>query len=801
MPALIESGSENRRPRRSSLTQQFQRMFQKDKAGDTRNGSYEDPFSTDASTSTTPRPKGDNGSFDYSTYGPSEASSTGYSRHSSLQSFQLDSQQPATGPSTVGGPVQKQAIDRSPTTGHSIVEKKDRRATKRLEAERLELEKRLFKLEEAERTGDVSVLRRESRRLIKKQPLGSSSRSSSMSDDEEARSRAPSRLTSMFSSVRRRSKSRSKSMDGVESNHFATHEEAASSDNSNALPALSSTLPERLSSAISKELAARKNALLTSPEQSSQSLKLPQSKARPATGTPCHPTMQDKEESTPYALGALLSGGNPNQPTMQDREDQQQHADLDRALFTASLTPKKRGIAPSQPERTSKLTQATNHSRRSEISLSETQLPADDDQTETNPKHRSTGAQGLVSPKGVLARASTEGVARRHSKKFKSSPLAESCTVGGDDVPSVPKRATTLASLQVSDTPRSKTLTVTNKAARSELSITSSPGVLQTSNNAPGRRSLDPPPDITVNPSVTETQNARAFMSRIPTSKHSQLAPKEPLTKPRFYHPLNKVTGPCGGKPKAVRTLSPRRERDTSPPVPSKSPKRNSRALSQPPDKADNRLRPTSPLSAGISAESDSDYNTADENASIISRVSDGKDRPVTAKTRTADSTRAASKKGGSPGLVGASVPAIPSGPKVDSKKATRKTRQTGRDQLVAKLFVICCRCKFWHDMPSEVYASLTISDPLSAALDQELVAWEHNALSDRLTATTTDAHHLHDSAKRPAKYDSQQKSLRTRVTTDLPSGPVKCCWCDHSMSKQCCQGWTTVVQMRQRHH
>ncbi|KAL4784489.1 hypothetical protein BJX76DRAFT_327086 [Aspergillus varians] len=296
-----------------------------------------------------------------------------------------------------------------------------------------------------------------------------------------------------------------------------------------------------------------------------------------------------------------------------------------------------------------------------------------------------------------------------------------------------------------------------------------------------------------------EARYARTHMSRIPTSKSSQLAPSALLTKPRFYKSLNKVTGPSGGEPTAISILSPpRRERDPSPSVPPKSPKRNSRTLCQSPDKLDGRPRPGSSLSVGMSQDSGSDYNTADEAASVISRNSGDGDVPATT-LRPVDSTRAISKKG----VLDPDSALVPAASafKADSKKAAKKTRQTGHDQLVAKLFVICCRCKFWHDMPSEVYASLTLADPLSATIDQELAAWEHNALSDRLTASTAEAHPLRESPTKRPKSETQQRSLRTRITTDLPSGPVKCCWCEHHMSKQCCQGWTTVVQMRQRHH
>ncbi|KAL4917063.1 hypothetical protein BDW62DRAFT_211425 [Aspergillus aurantiobrunneus] len=818
MSALIEHSSENRRPRRPSITQQFQRMFHMDKAVNTsKNSSYEVPFNTGVmiSTPNTPaRSMRDNGTSDYVNYGPSEISSTRYSRHSysssnskatglnasesrhsSLKSFQLEPQQPARDSPVVDGQLQKQDIDGSSIASHSVVQKQDRRATKRLEAERLELEKRLLKLEEAERTGDTSLLRRESRRLTKKQPLRSSSRSSSVSGDE-SRSRPPSRLYSIFSSSRGRSRSRSSSTDGVDNAQITGCEEAPSNDNPNALPALSPTLPERLSTAISKELAARKNALLASPEQSLQSLKIATESTYPSSS---QITIRDGGEVNSF-VGAIPNDG--IQPAehleLETPEliDAQQRTDLDRALFTASLKSKKRSKSLSQSGHTSKTAQTKICSVDSEVSLRETKPRADDDQIGTTSKYRSTATPQGGSPKALLVRSSTDGVAQRHQKKFRSSPLAESQTINGDDVLSAPRRATTLANFQVFDTPRPQSPSLAEKEDRSKSSVTTYPDVSKTPNGRMLDKSttMDAPPDISVKPSVTDARRARTFMSRIPTSKPSQLAPSALLTKPRFYNSLNKVTGHSGGKPKAIGTLSPpRRERESSPTVPPKSPKRRSRALSQSPDK-DNRPRPTNSLSVDMSQESESDYNTADEAASTISKVSEDNGLP---ETLPRDSACAVFKKEVS------SLAPVPtgSGSKKDSKKAAKKTRQTGCDQLVAKLFVICCRCKFWHDMPSEVYASLTASDPLSAALDQELAAWEQNTLSNRLPASTVGTRPLHESSTKPPKPEIQQKSLRTRVTTDIANGPVKCCWCEHHMSKQCCQGWTTVVQMRRRHH
>jgi hypothetical protein len=76
----------------------------------------------------------------------------------------------------------------------------------------------------------------------------------------------------------------------------------------------------------------------------------------------------------------------------------------------------------------------------------------------------------------------------------------------------------------------------------------------------------------------------------------------------------------------------------------------------------------------------------------------------------------------------------------------------------VAKLFVICCKCKFWHDMPSKLYEAM--------ALPMEL----HKA--------------------------GEVSVAGARLET-----AVKCPWCEHGMTTSCCQGWTTVVYLHERHH
>ncbi|KAL3472418.1 hypothetical protein BJX99DRAFT_235501 [Aspergillus californicus] len=778
MPALVESGGESRRPRRPSITKQLQRMLHIDQTADVKSGSEEGSSIADYLT-TTPqqlshsiRPAAkDNFSGEYANHGLSDISSNGHSRrsysslsskvtglniesrHSSLQSLHLEPQQSALSP--------KHDADGTVTTSHSVVQKKDRRATKRLEAERLNLEKRMLKLEEAERTGDAAVLRRESRRLTKKQPLGSSSRSSSMSGDE-SRSRPPSRLSSLFSSARRRSRSRSSSIDGVDNTQYFGSDEAPPNDTQNTLPSLSSTLPERLSTAISKELAARKNALLASPEVSTQSLELSKSHSQSIT--------QNEDAVSLGAVVPMSSEGRRERTNSETSlEDAHQQTDLDRALFTANLTSKKRSVTSSGT-----VSQTMHPSKPRVSSLPEAHAPTEADRAGIDSKSRST-AVPRGSPLNMMTRTSADGVVQRQHKKFKSSPLAESQTINCDDAPPSSRKATTLASPRTPDAiRRSRAL---ENGPRSEPNVASSPSV--------------------------GIKNPRSFMSKIPTSRPSQSAPSGLLMKPRFYNSLNKVTGRLSGsRLDSNTTLSPTlpQERAPSPSVPPRSPKRNSRAISQSPEptsSSDHRLRPTSNLSnlsTEPTPESESDYNTADEAASVISNASDGEDCRIPAKARASNNKLyTASKKDASSSTLNSAV--APFNPKAEPKQVKR--RQPGRDQFVGKLFVICCRCKFWHDLPSEVYASLTKSDPLSAALDEELAAWERNALSERLGSRP-----LHESSVNSLPTSElKQRSLRTRMTVGLPSGPVNCCWCEHKISKQCCQGWTTVVQMRQRHH
>ncbi|KAI1384149.1 uncharacterized protein F4822DRAFT_434090 [Hypoxylon trugodes] len=80
-----------------------------------------------------------------------------------------------------------------------------------------------------------------------------------------------------------------------------------------------------------------------------------------------------------------------------------------------------------------------------------------------------------------------------------------------------------------------------------------------------------------------------------------------------------------------------------------------------------------------------------------------------------------------------------------------------GRADPLAKMLVECCNCKFFHDMPSRVYECMAKPDSLV----------EDKLLGVSATITTM----------------------------------VKCPWCAHGMTTQCCSGFAAVVYLKEKLH
>ncbi|KAK2627459.1 hypothetical protein QTJ16_003425 [Diplocarpon rosae] len=81
---------------------------------------------------------------------------------------------------------------------------------------------------------------------------------------------------------------------------------------------------------------------------------------------------------------------------------------------------------------------------------------------------------------------------------------------------------------------------------------------------------------------------------------------------------------------------------------------------------------------------------------------------------------------------------------------------QTGPDPI-AKMLVVCCSCKYFHDMPSKVYECMVKPD--GVVTDRDL------------------------------------------GVSGIISTSVKCPWCGHGMSTTCCAGYAAVVYLRERLH
>ena len=95
----------------------------------------------------------------------------------------------------------------------------------------------------------------------------------------------------------------------------------------------------------------------------------------------------------------------------------------------------------------------------------------------------------------------------------------------------------------------------------------------------------------------------------------------------------------------------------------------------------------------------------------------------------------------------------------------------------IAKMFVICCKCKFWHDMPSKLYEAMALPRSING----------HDGIAQSVGAKRGNA--------APSSSNNAQ-GIEGKVFTT-----VKCPWCQHGMSTSCCAGWTTIVYLHERHH
>lgn len=92
-----------------------------------------------------------------------------------------------------------------------------------------------------------------------------------------------------------------------------------------------------------------------------------------------------------------------------------------------------------------------------------------------------------------------------------------------------------------------------------------------------------------------------------------------------------------------------------------------------------------------------------------------------------------------------------------NASSASIKSTQPNRGEPIAKMLVECCGCKFYHDMPSKVYECMAKPDSI---------------------------------------VEDKKLGVSAAVTT-----MVRCPWCGHGMSTQCCAGYAAVLFLKEKLH
>lgn len=123
-------------------------------------------------------------------------------------------------------------------------------------------------------------------------------------------------------------------------------------------------------------------------------------------------------------------------------------------------------------------------------------------------------------------------------------------------------------------------------------------------------------------------------------------------------------------------------------------------------------------------------------------------------------------------------------------KEIPRNTMSPRHDKYFAKIFVVCCHCNYWHDVPSGMYAQMVIPECL-------LFSGLPEPSSSRSSRSSSQAR----SAKSSGSKSNFSETSSSSGPSSSPKATVKCSWCQHEMAKSCCASWTTMVHLIEKHH
>ncbi|RJE20869.1 hypothetical protein PHISCL_06792 [Aspergillus sclerotialis] len=753
---------------------------------------------------------------------PSQSSA----RHASRE----NSSSPARASSTENRVVSESGTRISPILS-GAAQGKEKRASKRLEEERKEIERRFRKLEETELMKEATGSKRESRRLTKKQPIGRSSRSSSVSSDKSRSSIT--HLATLFSRSKNGSRSRSNSVgrDGERASiEWLSTEQTQSNNGSRTQPLPrppSIILPERFGTAVSSKLGLKNNILLPvsmkQPDHASTefaNVRRPLGYLNPAEAQ----NTNSQDGNTPFSYSPQRTHLNGQEKPSDDalkspsKEISGAQQNLDRSAFSANLSAGKRDGGNA-----SHLVQIPPVLR-----------------CRVRGKLRSARIN-RQKMRSIKASSSGEFIGGYRYKKFKSSPLAAApATSENINLPSKDqeKKDSPISGISVKQMPTrtapeepASPLASSKLHGRGSRRLRKLPG---SPSNTFAKTATGSWTDL-LNDATRLANNSSQFLGRGssknqesrlqvlsgPDSKsenaiHSSRFP----TGPRFYngqtpmsnvHTLNGLRGP---KSRPVSTKSDptvsiplaHRNSDTSQSHSALEARHRSFQLPQHYSSSTEMVQPreksNSIPSRRPSQDSHSeDYNTADEAASIAESYSSVAQN-LGPNNHSPGYSRGDDDKKTSTDINNPELTQLSSCQKPQMTIPAKSVNGLQQGQSVAKVFVVCCHCGFWHDVPSEIFAKLS-----------------HTSVSPNPRGRGSPAHETNGELRRnfperpeerspePHINTSFNQASRKKTIAQLPdssyasSSVVHCSWCDHIISSSCCQGWHTVVNLRERHN
>ncbi|KAJ5300539.1 Transport protein particle subunit bet3 [Penicillium atrosanguineum] len=729
------------------------------------------------------------------------------------------------------------------TSGAWETARKERRATKRLEAERTELEQRLQRLEEAQARQDHGIFDRSHSRLTKKQPLDSTAVRSSSTDGEGRRGRSSSVFSGIFSRSRRSSRSSSKDSE--------SHRQSSETP-----PTLPLALPERFGTAVSRELATHHGTTLVPSHQL-------EGTARARHSLHTAPKSDDLRENWRMAeawqrnsgahdfdstRGSVYKPELTGQPAPDSlaRQDEPQQpsqakllADLDRDLFTATL----RHDGKSVGTRPFSASSPYAHTSSRPIDLSTRGWGQSKNYLEV-PDTMST----RVTTARQLHDLTPSGHIQRSFKTFGSSISMPAITKNKHRKKNgMPAGSQTTPSSFKSSPLSSNSFTSNGPEQEGKSGI------------AGGSISQNPDPSIIPLPlriQVSQQHEPRGRKSASePTSAKAQSHPKDSLRQ-SFQGPVSSFvngrqqesrrsgqsTTVSGTMPAEVPKET-KQSRNDRPPLPIKHADRTGSLSNNSPPRANTesqkgsgvtadapanfsepsaldqsntenapsiksvlRCRNPSPSRTPSQSSSQASYDTADEEVLDVTKALVKNDKAMAQHDETPKNEVPIVQE-----LLSSDIILQNEATQADSSAVVREVSErrmkAPAEQHIAKLFVICCHCKYWHDMPSEVYARLVgperVSSEtiLSRTFSRQSSGGRKASLRNSLLSSNLSDSRRLLAIERKHKNKNKQSGRETQAATESPLRPPSCCWCGHNMNKNCCQGWTTLVQMGERHY